>query len=161
DVELTGVQGTWLLEKLRRRAPKCPIILYTGARQWEWEEEAYAQGVSHVLSKPVRARTLNVILERLWGSSPNSLAVATTTPQPALPAPAEIIRPSEIGFPAQPAPIGSAHTLGILRDFSGILTHSLNLEAMLKQFLMLLREIVSINRAAIFLRVPATPFEEA
>ena len=54
DVELTSVQGTWLLEKLRRRAPKCPIIIYTGARQWEWEEEAYAQGVSHVLSKPVR-----------------------------------------------------------------------------------------------------------
>src|SRR2546421_11589799 len=32
---------------------------------------------------------------------------------------------------------------------------------MLKQFLMLLREIVSINRAVIFLRAPASPFEEA
>jgi len=160
DVDLTGVQGTWLLEKLRRRAPKCPIILYTGARQWEWEEEAYAQGVAHVLSKPVRARTLNVLLERLWTASPTTLALATIASQPILPAPVEIIRPSEVGFPAQP-PIGPAHTLGILRDFSGILTHSLNLEAMLKQFLMLLREIVSINRAAIFLRVPATPFEEA
>jgi signal transduction histidine kinase/ActR/RegA family two-component response regulator len=161
DVDLTGVQGTWLLEKLRRRAPKCPIILYTGARQWEWEEEAYAQGVAHVLSKPVRARTLNVLLERLWTASPTTLALATSASQPMLPAPVEIIRPSEVVFPAQPAPIGPAHTLGILRDFSGILTHSLNLEAMLKQFLMLLREIVSINRAAIFLRVPATPFEEA
>jgi signal transduction histidine kinase len=160
DVELTGVQGTWLLEKLRRRAPKCPIILYTGARQWEWEEEAYAQGVAHVLSKPVRARTLNVLLERLWAAPPNPFALAPTTSQPMLPAPVEIIRQTELGFPAQPA-IGPAHTLGILRDFSGILTHSLNLEAMLKQFLMLLREIVSINRAAIFLRVPSTPFEEA
>jgi signal transduction histidine kinase/ActR/RegA family two-component response regulator len=158
DVELTGVQGTWLLEKLRRRAPKCPMIVYTGARQWEWEEEAYAQGVSHVLSKPVRPRTLNVILERLWAASPNPLAVSSTAPM--LPAPVEIMRPAEVGFPV-PAPPGPAHTLGILRDFSGILTHSLNLEAMLKQFLMLLREIVSINRAAIFLRVPATPFEEA
>src|SRR6266850_327366 len=158
DVELTGVQGTWLLEKLRRRAPKCPMIVYTGARQWEWEEEAYAQGVSHVLSKPVRPRTLNVILERLWAAMPNALAVSSTAPM--LPAPVEIMRPSEVGFPV-PALPGPAHTLGILRDFSGILTHSLNLEAMLKQFLMLLREIVSINRAAIFLRVPATPFEEA
>jgi signal transduction histidine kinase/ActR/RegA family two-component response regulator len=159
DVELTSVQGTWLLEKLRRRGPRCPIIIYTGARQWEWEEEAYAQGVSHVLSKPVRARTLNVLLDRLWSPS-NSLALAVTTPPPA---PLELIRQSEVGFPVQPAsaPLGPAHTLGVLRDFSGILTHSLNLEAMLKQFLMLLREIVSINRAAIFLRVPSTPFEEA
>src|SRR6266403_1127540 len=82
DVELTGVQGTWLLEKLRRRAPKCPVILYTGARQWEWEEEAYAQGVSHVLSKPVRARTLNVLLDRFWAGSPSGLALTTTIPQP-------------------------------------------------------------------------------
>lgn len=158
DVELTGVQGTWLLEKLRRRAPKCPMIVYTGARQWEWEEEAYAQGVSHVLSKPVRPRTLNVIIERLWAAVPNALAVSSAAPM--LPAPVEIMRTAEVSFPLPPPP-GPAHTLGILRDFSGILTHSLNLEAMLKQFLMLLREIVSINRAAIFLRVPATPFEEA
>src|SRR5882724_4487852 len=156
DVELTTVQGTWLLEKLRRRGPKCPIIIYTGARQWEWEEEAYAQGASHVLSKPVRPRTLNVLLERLWATPSNSLAVATTTP-----APMEIMRTPDTTFSVQPAPVGPAHTLGVLRDFSGILTHSLNLEPMLKQFLMLLREIVSINRAAIFLRVPSTPFEEA
>ena len=56
DVELTGVQGIWLVEKLRRRDPKCPIILYTGAKQSEWEEEAYLRGVTHVLSKPVRPR---------------------------------------------------------------------------------------------------------
>jgi signal transduction histidine kinase len=160
DVDLSGVQGTWLLEKLRRRAPKCAVLVYTGARQWEWEEEAYAQGVSHVLSKPVRTRTLNLLLERLWAASASSLALAPTVPQPILAAPVEIMRPSELSFPLQPHAIGPAHTLGILRDFSGILTHSLNLEAMLKQFLMLLREIVSINRAAIFLRVPASPFEE-
>ena len=41
-------------------------------------------------------------------------------------------------------------TLDVLRDFSSILTHSLNAEAMLKQFLSFLREILSINRAAIF-----------
>jgi signal transduction histidine kinase/ActR/RegA family two-component response regulator len=160
DVELTNVQGTWVLEKLRRRGPKCPMIVYTGARQWEWEEEAYAQGVAHVLTKPVRARTLNVLLDRLWAASPGGLAVATTAPQPLVSAPMEVLRP-EVTFPFQSPPVGTAHTLGILRDFSGILTHSLDLEAMLKQFLMLLREIVSINRAAIFLRVPATPFEEA
>ena len=44
--------------------------------------------------------------------------------------------------------------MGVLRDFSGILTHSLDSEAMLKQFLLLLRELLGINRAAIFLRQP-------
>jgi len=161
DVELSGVQGTWFLEKLRRRGPKCPMIIYTGSRQWEWEEEAYAQGAAHVLSKPVRARTLNVLLERLFAAPSNALALAMTTPQALLASPMEMMRPSDTTFAVQPAPVGPGHTLGVLRDFSGILTHSLNLEAMLKQFLMLLREIVSINRAAIFLRVPSTPFEEA
>src|SRR5204863_8766373 len=48
-----------------------------------------------------------------------------------------------------------------LRDFSAILTHSLNADAMLKQFLLLLREILSINRAAIFLRQPFASFGNA
>jgi len=45
-------------------------------------------------------------------------------------------------------------TLSVLRDFSGILTHSLNAEGMLRQFLLLLREILSINRGVIFLHQP-------
>src|ERR1051326_669916 len=57
DVELTSIQGVWFIEKLRRRAPKCPVIIYTNAKQWEWEEEAYLQGATHVLNKPVRPRS--------------------------------------------------------------------------------------------------------
>ena len=48
--------------------------------------------------------------------------------------------------------------LEILRHFSAILTHSLCAEAMLKKFLLLLREIVGVNRAAIFLREPVAAF---
>ena len=59
-----------------------------------------------------------------------------------------------------PAP-AATQTLGVLRDFSGILTQSLNAEGMLKQFLLLLREILSINRAAIFLRQPLAGFGNA
>src|SRR2546425_8571559 len=66
DMELTDVQSVWLLEKIRRRAPKCPTIIYTGAKQSEWEEEAYLQGATQVLTKPVRPRLLNNLLERLW-----------------------------------------------------------------------------------------------
>src|SRR5207245_7858882 len=124
DVELTSVQGVWFLERLRSRAPKCPLIVYTGARQWEWEEEAYLHGASQVLSKPVRGRLLGVLLERLWQ------APAVVPPhQPARPPePPPAMKSVEPGSPSVP---GAAQTLGVLRDFSGILTHSLNAEGML------------------------------
>ena len=48
--------------------------------------------------------------------------------------------------------------LEVLRDFSAVLTHSLCAEAMLKQFLLLLREIIGVNRAVIFLRPPFSGF---
>jgi signal transduction histidine kinase/ActR/RegA family two-component response regulator len=148
DFELAGVQGIWLLEKLRRRSAKCPIILYTGSKAWDWEEEAYLKGATYVLAKPVRGRLLAALLERLWPAP----AVQHFVPavQPALPEPP---RPAESG-----AVPGAAQTLSVLSDFSGILTHSLDAEAMLKQFLLLLREILSINRAAIFLRQPFGAF---
>ena len=149
DVELTGVKGLWFLDKLRRKAPRCPIILYTSARQTEWEEEAYLRGVAHVLTKPVRGRTLTALLDRLW---PASAAPRPVEPAP-LPLPPQVVKPAEVGA----APV-AVHSMGVLRDFSGILTHSLNAEAMLRQFLLLLREILSVNRAAIFLRQPVAPF---
>jgi len=152
DVELTGVQGIWFLEKLHRKAPRCPVILYAGAKQPEWEEEAYLQGVTHVLTKPVRGRILTALLDRLW------LTPAAIRPtQPAFPSlPPETVKSAEMGTAS-----AATQTLGVLRDFSGILTHSLNAEGMLKQFLLLLREILSINRAAIFLRQPVAGFGNA
>jgi signal transduction histidine kinase len=150
DVELTSVQGVWFLEKLRRRAPKCPVILYTGPKEWEWEEEAYLKGATHVLNKPVRPRMLMTLLERLWP------AVDPGAELPRFPAPFPSSERPIAAEASHPVP-AAAQTLGVLRDFSGILTHSLNSEGMLKQFLLLLREILSINRAAIFLRQPFAP----
>lgn len=150
DLDLTSVQAIWALEKLRRRATKCPIVVFAGARQSEWEEEAYLQGVTHVLSKPLRPRMFSALLERLW-----------PLPQGAPSAPAIVTQGPALGtgsdtttFFAAPAIGGTAQLLPVLRNFSGILTQSLNAEGMLKQFLLLLRDIVSINRAAIFLRQP-------
>ena len=88
DAEMANVQGVWAVEKLRRRAPHCPVIVYTGSKAWEWEEEAYVQGVSYVLSKPVRGRLLNTLLERLLKPTP-----ATTPIQARAPA---IIRPAQV-----------------------------------------------------------------
>jgi signal transduction histidine kinase/DNA-binding NarL/FixJ family response regulator len=154
DVELTSVQGIWFLERLRRRAPKIPFIIFTGASQWEWEEEAYLQGAMHVLKKPVRARMFNALLERL-GQTPGAIqppAASSATPREGKAA-------SDTTQFALAAP-GPAASLNVLRDFSGILTHSLDAEAMLREFLQLLREILGINRAAIFLRAPFSSFSE-
>ena len=153
DVELTTVQGVWFLEKLRRHAPKCPIIIYTGVRQWEWEEEAYLHGATHVLTKPVRPRMLTALLDRLWADPAAERSLAVTPPAPVFELMASIAS-------AAPAPVGRAPSLDVLRSFSAILTHSLNTEGMLKQFLLLLREIVGVNRAAIFLRPASAVFGE-
>lgn len=140
DVEFNGVQNIWLVERLRRRNARCPIIVFAGNKQVEWEEEAYLRGASHVLSKPVRPRALAALLERLF-------AVATPPAAPAAPR-AE----SSGGTSFLTAPSAFAQPLSLLRSFSSLLTHSLNSDAMLRQFLLQLREIVSVNRAAIFLR---------
>ena len=150
DVELTSVQEVWTIEKLRRRAPKVPIIIYASSKQWEWEEEAYLHGATHVLTKPVRVRMLTALLDRLW--------LAPTTGESPLPIDAPTPAESkslliESGGSRSPGHAGF-QSLGTLRGFSAILTHSLDAEAMLKQFLLLLRELIGINRAAVFLHQP-------
>ena len=148
DVELTNVQGIWVLEKLRRRLPAVPIIAYTESREWQWEEEAYLNGVSHVLTKPARPRMLNALIDRLWSppvTSRNPTRPLTTT----------------VSSGATREPLGGdvKETLSTLRDFSGILTHSLNAEALLRKFLLQLREILGVNRAALFLRQSRLPLD--
>lgn len=150
DVELTSVQEVWIIEKLRRRGSKYPIIIYAGAKQWEWEEEAYLQGATHVLTKPVRIRMLTALLDRLW-------AAPQTVESPALPETSQpLTTPKDLGSTTgiHSNPQTSYQSLGALRGFSAILTHSLDADAMLKQFLLLLRELIGINRAAIFLHQP-------
>ncbi len=144
DVDLMGVEGIWVIERLRRYDAKSPLIAYTSETQSEWEEEAFLRGVTHVLTKPVRNRLLNSLLERLEAAPV----------QPAIQAaPNTFSQPSEF-FQARAA--DNAPTLDVLRDFSSILTYSLNAEAMMKQFLSFLREILCVNRAAIFLNRPCT-----
>jgi len=152
DIESTQTQAIWMIEKLRRRAPQCPVLIYSDASPWEWEEEAYLQGVTHVLSKPVRGRLLNTLLERLW-TAPKAMTAAVVQ------APVRRVRTMPSVEIHRPAETTSAHqALQVLRDFSGILTHSLRADAMLRQFLLRLREILGINRAAIFLRQPSGAF---
>lgn len=150
DVDLTDVQGIWIIEKLRRNLPKCPILLFASPN-WEWEEEAYLHGIAHILTKPVRPRLLNTLLDRLWTSAPMRMDGNTATISRAPSRPVENAPTSEGGQKAFQA-------LEVLRDFSAILTHSLCAEAMLKQFLLFLRELIGVNRATIFLRPQPSAF---
>src|SRR4029453_9413705 len=91
---------------------------------------------------------LNTVLERIWSSA------SASKPDP------RSASPQLVSEDSRPAKSGhtSSEALSILRDFSGILTHSLCADALLKQFLLLLREILGVNRAAIFVRPPMSGF---
>jgi signal transduction histidine kinase/CheY-like chemotaxis protein len=146
DLDLTGVEGIWVIERLRRFDAKSPIIVYASEIESGWEEEAFLRGVTHVLAKPVRTRLLKSLVERLE-SAPVESAIPPTAPS--------IF--SHLPESSQSRAINTPPTLDVLRDFSSILTYSLNAEAMLKQFLSFLREMLSVNRAVIFLNRPCAP----
>jgi len=145
DADLTQIRPVRLIEQIRKHLPNSPLLVFAAARQWEWEEEAWLLGIAHLLTKPVRGRLLNLLLDRLWTS-----AVPLQTPP--------IISPHVEVRSVPPAPT-SLQTLEVLRQFSAVLAHSLRTEPLLKQFLLLLREAVGVNRAAIFLRRPPAVFE--
>ncbi len=144
ELELTETRAIRAITELRNFAPNCPIIVYTGNKQWEWEEDAYLQGVQHVLAKPVRGKLLNTLLHRLF---------------PATEAPGPSSRSGSAGTHDEsgkaPAPREPTRSLEALRRFSGVLSHGLDSATLLKQFLMLLREVMGVNRAIVFLRKPA------
>jgi len=144
DAEVVETQGMWVFDKIRRRLPNAPIIVYAEEGKWALEEEVYLAGVKHVLRKPVRPKMLEMILEQ------PSVAPSTR--------PSGARRPSNGGTEIITARPGHETTLRALqhwRDSSGVLSQSLNTEGLLKQFLLRLRELTGVNRAAIFLRPPA------
>ena len=146
DADLLGVESVWVIERLRRFNSKVPLIAFTEKINPEWEEEIFLRGVTQVLPKPVRTRLLNSVLERL-GVAPAGLAAPETG------GPANFRSPASELASASHA-VNLTQTLDVIRNFSSILTHSLNAEGMLQQFLQFLREMLSVNRAAIFLNRP-------
>src|SRR5579859_6047174 len=156
DAELMGVECVWIIERLRRRDARTPIIAYTELPQSDWEEEAFLRGVTHILTKPVRPKLFNSILDRIWAQPP-----AAPPPAAIVPAGNTSVFARAVADPSAAARfVNASQTLGVLRDFSSIMTHSLDADAMLKQFLQFLREILSVNRAAIFLNRPCSPLSE-
>ncbi len=152
DADLLGVESIWVIERLRRFGAHTPIIAFSANASADWEEEAFLRGVSQVLAKPVRTRLLNSVMESAFKSP-----VAAAQSLPNVPAGNTAVFARTATDPQAAARfVNTAQTLEVLRDFSTILTHSLDAEAMLKQFLQFLRETLSVNRAAIFLNRPCS-----
>ena len=142
DVELTDPRAVRLIEEMKAFAPGCPIFVYAGDKEWEWEEDAYLLGVAHVLAKPVRGKLLNTLLDRMFPDAENARPLALQSA-------------TAIETTVQRPYVDQVRSLEALRRFSIVLTHSLDSTALLRQFLLLLREIIGVNRAVIFLRKPA------
>jgi len=168
DLELTDANAICLIEEARKAAPGTPILVACAEKHWDWEEDAFLLGVSHVISKPIRGRLLNNLLERVFQSpshgAPREQALQVLAPGPLLQgggAEAHLHAPHRL-HPIHPLSSPNAanllNPLEALRKFSGVLTHSLQPEALLREFLLLLREVIGVNRAVIFLRHPATLF---
>jgi nitrogen-specific signal transduction histidine kinase/DNA-binding NarL/FixJ family response regulator len=145
DAAVAEAQGVWVFERIRRRAPGTPILVYADDAKWVLEEESYVAGVKHVLAKPVRARMLESIIGE---SHPAPSSARSAAPRAA----ANPQRAPE--SPARPPNDVTLRLLEKWRDFSSLLANSLSTEALIKQFLLQLREITGVNRAAIFLRQP-------
>jgi len=94
DADLMGVECVWIIERLRRRDARTPIIAYSESPESAWEEEAFLRGATHILTKPIRPRLFNSLLERLW-------APPTGQPPPSAPS---ATPPSSPGSPPTPGP---------------------------------------------------------
>jgi signal transduction histidine kinase/CheY-like chemotaxis protein len=160
DVELTDVKSAWLFDKLHRLAPATPFLVVAAAKSGDWEEQAYLHGAAHVLTKPLRPALLVSVLGRLFpavaGSSGGGSALVVQSPVTVAPLSPYSGSDTQFRLASPYSP-----TLSVLRSFSGIMKHSLNADAMLKEFLGLLRDILSINRGAVFLREPVAAFSNS
>lgn len=143
DIETGGTLATRAIGEVCAAAPGCPLIVYSGERSPEWEEEIYLLGVSHLLDRPVRGKLLSNLLDRLVPGKGEQLAIA----------PAQSIVP--VPPPAPLVPIPQSRGLESLRRFSSLLVHSLDARQLMRDALQQLREALGVNRAAIFLRKPS------
>ena len=123
---------------IKRISPSPPLAVVVSSCPSAWEESALAKGVDFVFRDPLVASHFTSILDRLA-----RLAEAP----PARPAPSPVpTRSTDSGF--------SRAALEVLRDFSRVLGYSLDYKLFTQHFVLKLREIIRVNRIAIFLEPP-------
>ena len=124
------------LRALRAAAGVAPVVLLGPALSAPLEQAAYTSGADLVLSTPVNLAVFNTASRRLLSHGSSSVA-----------APARAVV-------ASAAPALHASSLEVLRDFSRVLGYSLDHKLFTQHFVLKLREIISVNRIAIFLESP-------
>ncbi len=146
DTDLVDAGSLRTVQTIRRRLPDIPMFVCAGESVREWEEDALLNGVSFVFKKPLRAQLLASVLGRTLNTTE---VISSSRPPMAAPA-----------LPS-PGPASSdvcLNTLEILRDFSRLFTHSLHFRNFLQEFALKLREVISVNRIALFLHRPQNHF---
>jgi signal transduction histidine kinase len=144
DTDLADAGAIRLIDEIQKQLPSVPLVAASANILREWEEDALLHGVSFVLKKPLRSALATTVFDRLLlagtGAHPESDPSARAVAEP---------RPSLAGIPSN---------LETLRDFSRLFSHSLNVRTLLQEFVLKLREVISVNRIAIFLHPPQNPF---
>ncbi|CAM2833777.1 ATP-binding protein [Rariglobus hedericola] len=148
DTDLIDTGAIRLINEVRRHLPDVPLVVAASASLREWEEDAILHGVSFVLKKPLRSALAITVLDRLLAGNASS---PSRTDVPVEPPARTVAEPtaSMVGVPSN---------LEILRDFSRLFSHSLNVRSLLQEFVLKLREVISVNRIALFLHPPQNPF---
>ena len=77
DESMPGASGSDLIRRMRARRPTLPIVLVSGYLSAPVIEKAREAGATEVLTKPLRARALAAVLERVLGKAP----IAGTNPR--------------------------------------------------------------------------------
>lgn len=141
DLVLTvaaGDTGGARLNALRAAADTVPLVLLTTDHSAAAEQAAYAAGADLVLCAPVTLTAFTTATRRLLTPS---IRAAAAPPRPVAASTA--------------TPLHSS-ALEVLRDFSRVLGYSLDYKLFTQHFVLKLREILSVNRIAIFLESPPT-----
>ncbi len=140
-IDTAGEPPASRIPALRAAAGPVPLVFITTDASSVAEDSAYAAGADLVLRAPVTLSAFNTATRRLVaaGSSPVAAPARTATTNTATPF--------------------QSSSLEVLRDFSRVLGYSLDYKLFTQHFVLKLREILSVNRIAIFLESPpaATP----
>ncbi len=153
DTGLKNLSVVSAVEAIRRNSPAVGLFICTDEKEPVWEEEAYLKGADFIFRKPLRGPLVNRILEKHLRPAVGTRPKQVTRPEAGATASFVPAPPSRGPGPALPA-----SALEIMRDFSRILSYSLDLKSFVHQFILKLREVISVNRVAILLRKPDLPF---
>lgn len=141
------VCGAWTdaasleVQRLRGLAPRLPVLAATGTSR---SIEAYASGADAVLPWPGSAGLLPQIIQR-WLGHTAPLAAPANLPN------GNGRGPSLVPWPSPAATPSGQSALEVLREFSKILSHSLDERSFAQRLVEQLAEILGVVRIALFL----------